>query len=96
MLGKERHKMSRKSRIPYPANQSPLDISIQASKSIFVLLDQIALEDKNMLEREVLTETNKDLDGNNVTVMRPLQDVVENPVKQIAAVPEFPPLKCAQ
>ena len=59
MLGKERHKMSRKSRITYPANQSPLDISIQASKSIFVLLDQIALEDKDMLGREVLTKKKK-------------------------------------
>ena len=89
----------------YPARQKPLDDAIakeetpdddktQASKSIFDMPDQLALEDKKLLEKEVLTEpkevSDEERDGNEVTAMKPLQDFIENPVKPLLEVTEKP------
>ena len=103
-----------------PAKQEPLDEAVakeeaphdddktEASKSIFDLPDQLALEDKKLLRKEFVTEPQEDLekdfDGNEVTAMKPVQDFIGNstePLQEViekssAAVPEFPPTKCAQ
>jgi hypothetical protein len=64
-----------------PPDDDKNDETQEANKSIFDRPDQHALEDKNLREKGVLTESKEDSDedlyGSNVTAMGALQDFIE-------------------